>query len=132
MLSSSVQTSYTGFPLYDHCAVTEKIVLTLNCPYSEFHCSQDAVLGSPLLCPYIKTFETVVVKRNCYTLQAQSHFEAALKRYHEEHKDVEELLQIRDQAYSDLLGTSDAPAVSPQPFFQGLSQKAGMHGLLIQ
>jgi hypothetical protein len=47
-------------------------------------------------------------------LQVQSQFETVVKRFNKEQKEVEDLLQIRDQAYLDLLAGSDGQAVVPK------------------
>ena len=44
-------------------------------------------------------------------LQVQSQFETVVKRFNKEQKEVEDLLQIRDQAYLDLLASNDGQAV---------------------
>ena len=57
-------------------------------------------------------------------LQVQAQFETVVKRFNQEQKEVEELLQTRDQAYLALLATNDAQAViSKQPWSQGSPQK---------
>ena len=47
-------------------------------------------------------------------LQVQSQFETVVKRFNKEQKEVEDLIQIRDQAYLDLLAGSDGQAVVPK------------------
>ena len=47
-------------------------------------------------------------------LQVQSQFETVVKRFNREQKEVEDLLQIRDQAYLDLLAGNDGQAVVPK------------------
>ena len=47
-------------------------------------------------------------------LQVQSQFETVVKRFNKEQKEVEDLIQIRDQAYLDLLAGSDGQAVVPR------------------
>lgn len=44
----------------------------------------------------------------------QSQFETVVKRFNKEQKEVEDLLQIRDQAYLDLLAGNDGQAVVPK------------------
>lgn len=56
--------------------------------------------------------------------QVQAQFETVVMRFNQEQKEVEELLQTRDQAYLALLATNDAQAViSKQPWSQGSPQK---------
>ena len=47
-------------------------------------------------------------------IQVQSQFEIVVKRFNQEQKEVEDLLQTRDQAYLDLLAASDGQAVVPK------------------
>ena len=46
-------------------------------------------------------------------LQVQSQYEAVVNRFNQEQREVEELLQARDQAYLDLLASGDGQARQP-------------------
>ncbi len=62
-------------------------------------------------------------------LQVQSQFETVVKRFNKEQKEVEDLLQIRDQAYLDLLAGSDEQAVVPK---QQTSPQKGQNACKVQ
>lgn len=58
--------------------------------------------------------------------QVQSQFDTVVKRFNKEQKEVEDLLQIRDQAYLDLLAGNDGQAVVPRQ--QTSPQKGWLKG----
>ncbi len=62
-------------------------------------------------------------------LQVQSQFETVVKRFNKEQKEVEDLLQIRDQAYLDLLAGNDGQAVVPK---QQISPQKGQKACKVQ
>ena len=64
-----------------------------------------------------------------HLLQVQSQFETVVKRFNKEQKEVEDLLQIRDQAYLDLLAGSDGQAVVPK---QQTSSQKGQNACKVQ
>jgi len=67
--------------------------------------------------------------KTAHMLQVQSQFETVVKRFNKEQKEVEDLLQIRDQAYLDLLAGSDGQAVVPK---QQTSPQKGQNACKVQ
>ena len=59
----------------------------------------------------------------------QSQFDTVVKRFNKEQKEVEDLLQIRDQAYLDLLAGNDGQAVVPR---QQTSPQKGQNACKVQ
>lgn len=64
-------------------------------------------------------------------VQVQSQYEIVVKRFNQEQKEVEDLLQTRDQAYLDLLAASDGQAVVPKQLSPQKGRSVCGHALRI-